>query len=74
MTEHLLIDHFDEHGCAVLQRSDGSTIAIPIEWLPEEARQGHTIKITLSPDSTTCRIDLELEHGSTEPEKVNIGA
>lgn len=73
MTESFLLDHFDEHGCAVLEGADGIAISIPVKWLPEEAQEGHTLRIILSPKAKDCNIQLELVEGNTDLTGVNVG-
>ena len=73
MTDHFLIDHFDGHGCAVLERMDSSTITVPIEWLPEDAQVGHALRLTLSPGTKRATVEFELDEGNTEPSGVNVG-
>lgn len=65
MTEFFVIDHFDEYGCAILERADGSTILIPTEWLPEEALEGHYLEFTLSPNEKRSNLEIRLVEGGT---------
>ena len=65
MTEFFVIDHFDDHGCAILERPDGSTITIPVEWLPEEALEGHHLEVTLSPNEKRSSLEIRLVEGGT---------
>jgi hypothetical protein len=73
MSESFLLDHFDDHGCAILERPGGIAISIPVKWLPAEAREGHTLQMTLSPGAKNCNIQLELVEGNTDPTGVNVG-
>lgn len=73
MTMNFLLDHFDDHGCAILKDAYGTTISIPVKWLPEEAQEGHTLQIVLSPGAKDCNIQLELVEGDTDPTEVNAG-
>jgi hypothetical protein len=73
MTKSFLLDHFDDHGCAILEGPDGTAISIPVKWLPEEAQEGHTLQMTLSPGAKNCNIRLELVAGNTDPTGVNVG-
>ncbi len=73
MTESFLLDHFDDHGCAVLEGAHGTAISIPMKWLPEEAQEGHTLQIILSSGAKYCNIQLELVEGNMDPTGVNVG-
>lgn len=73
MTESFLLDHFNDRSCAVLKGPDGTAISIPVKWLPEEAQEGHTLQIVLSPGAKYCNIQLELVEGNTDPTGVNVG-
>jgi hypothetical protein len=73
MSESFLLDHFDDHGCAILERPGGTAISIPLEWLPAEAQEGHTLQMILSPGAKNCNIQLKLVEGNTGPTGVNVG-
>lgn len=72
MTDHLLLTSFDRD-CAVLNRKDGTTVSLPVEWLPEEAREGMSLRVTMKPGPGSSAVSFEIDEGNTEPEGVNVG-
>lgn len=63
MTEFFYIDHFEDHGYAILVRTDGATITVPIEWLPEEALEGHPLELNLMSGPKGCSLVIRLVEG-----------
>jgi hypothetical protein len=65
MTDFFYLDHFDDHGCAILERRDGATITVPVEWLPEEALEGHALEVNIMPGPKGSSLVIRLVEGGT---------
>jgi hypothetical protein len=65
MTDFFYLDHFDDHGCAVLERRDGSTITVPVEWLPEEALESHALEVNIMSGPKGSSLVIRLVEGGT---------
>jgi hypothetical protein len=70
---HYLLTHFDDQGCAVLETAEGSSICVPVAWLPAGVRQGSSLTITFTPAGDEVRVSIQLDEGVDEPGGVNVG-
>ncbi len=47
-----IVERFEDNGVAVLERGDGTTFDVPLEWLPEGVEERHVLSLELSGEST----------------------
>jgi hypothetical protein len=55
------IDRFEDNGWAVLERDDGLTFNIPQAWLPEEAQEGHVLRVEIDPGDKASSLRFEID-------------
>ncbi len=61
-----VIDRFEDNGWAVLERDDGQTFNVPLEWLPEGAQEGHVLSLVIEPQPQTARLRFDIDRETTE--------
>jgi hypothetical protein len=74
MSLHLIVSGSDESGSVALRDKQGSTIHVPAEWIPTDAREGSSVLIDISHQSESSVVTISLVKGTTEPEGTDIGA
>jgi CHASE2 domain-containing sensor protein len=74
MTRRYTIDRFEDNGWAVLEREDGLTFDIPQEWLPEEAQEGHVLRVAIDPESKASSLRFEIDEAAMQDRLEQIAA
>lgn len=69
---HYLIDRHEDNGWTVLEREDGLTFNVPTAWLPEEAQDGHVLRLEPQIDAKTSRLEFTLDDAETEARREDV--
>ncbi len=60
-----ILERFEDNGVAVLEKDDGTTFDVPMEWLPQEAQEGHVLSLELSGDEEKSTLTFTVQEEAT---------
>jgi hypothetical protein len=60
-----VLDRHEDNGWSVLERADGETFLVPTAWLPEEAVDGHTLKVEVQAEGKDSRLHISIDEDTT---------
>lgn len=60
-----IVERFEDNGVAVLERGDGTTFDVPLEWLPEGVEEGHVLNLELSGDKEKSALTFTVQEEAT---------
>lgn len=64
MSQYYILDRFEDNGWAVLESPDGQTFDVPQAWLPEDVREGDSLRFiqARSAEQSTLILQRDPEH------------
>lgn len=70
--QRFTIDRFEDNGWVVLERADGLTFDVPADWMPEEALEGHVLRLEAAIDGkeATLRFTVDQPEAGERRERV----
>jgi hypothetical protein len=67
-----VIDRFEDGGWAVLERQDGLGFNVPVEWLPQEAREGDILRLATTPEGKASYLRFKIDEAATEEQREHV--